>query len=387
MFIMSIKSKLQTTLISTAAGVSLVSAQPLLQFGDGMSVHGLLSSELVFEDNIFLDHTNEENDMILRITPGLEFNLAREGAASVSLKYEHIFQYYDDWSRLDRDLSRLSFGMRYDSGVILAALNASFNEFSSNEPDINTRGQLIDRDVTSVNGSLKYGISRLLAVSVGGAYSKTDFDQDTYTESESFAVPLTVFYNIRPNVDLTAGIRYRETETSDGFGMSQDYEDLYYYVGAVGELFSPVLTADIKVGYQDRDYKNSSRSVGTPTYSLSLIYSGDPKTTFSASISRDYKVSAIGFGTYATSIATLAAQYQVNHRVSLASSVNFGKNEYEDSPRSEDIFVYTLGGTYRANDFFSVHAGYEYHNIDGEGYFGVNSYKLNKFKVAASLRY
>jgi hypothetical protein len=63
--------------------------------------------------------------------------------------------------------------------------------------------------------------------------------------------------------------------------------------------------------------------------------------------------------------------------------VNFGKNDYQQSPREEDIFVFTLGGVYRANDYLSFSAGYEYHNVDGNAV----TYTLNKFRIAASLRY
>lgn len=380
--------KLKTQLVTTLGALTIsatLAAAPLLQLGNGLSVHALASMELSYEDNIFLTNSNKENDLILDITPGIELRMAREGAASVTLKYEHIFRFYNDFSDLDRDLANLTLGVRYDSGVVLANFSGSFRQFSTNDSTVVTGDRLTDRDVTRIGGDAKYGISRLLAVRVGASYDKTEYKDDRFTDTEGFSVPVTLFYQVRPKVDLTAGIRYREVDAINPTAGREDYRDVFYSVGVVGELFSPVIIGEVKVGIQDRKYKTSGFSIDTPSYEATVTYVGDPKLSVSLGLRRDYRVSALNTGSYVSTIATLSTQYSLTRQWALSGAISFGNNDYRQSLRDEDLFFLNLGATYRPNDFIAVNVGYEYQDISGN--LGFNSYKLNRFRVAASLRY
>jgi hypothetical protein len=197
-----------------------------------------------------------------------------------------------------------------------------------------------------------------------------------YDDRESYTIPVTFFYKVRPKVDLTAGVRYRNTETEGDI----EYTDLYYYVGAVGELFSPVIYADLTVGYQERDAKGNLADTDSASYKFSLIYTGDPKGTAYFTLARDYRTSAVNSSTYAFTSAAIGGNYAVTDTIGVNAAIVYGESVYEESNREDDIRMVRLGASYQPNDYFTVDASYYRRDVDGN----TADYVNNEFRVTAS---
>lgn len=382
------KTHLKTiALLLGAFGVSsLNAAPPLLYVNESIQVHLLAEAEFVYESNLFLRSTDEVSGRYLLFTPGVELRMAQQGSASAVLRYQHSFTTYRDNSSLDGDFQDLDLQVRYDSGVVLASGYATYKELYSNTRDVSGDGELIERTNSSLGGSLRYEISELTAIKLGVDTTEVDYEDFIYTDYESVSVPITLFYKIRPRVDLTGGVRYRTVDTSGGFQQSFDYDDFYYFVGAVGELFSPVIFADVSVGYQTREYDGSSLDAASASYDITFIYTGDAKTTVYAGLSRDYRTSAIGGTAYAFTSASLGARYSLNESIGLNAGVVLGESEYEQSPRAEDMTILNLGASYTPNDFLTLSARYEFTDVDGANIFSAD-YQNREIRISASLRY
>jgi hypothetical protein len=238
---------------------------------------------------------------------------------------------------------------------------------------------LINRDNTKLGVNVKKDLSELTAMKIGLDYSTVDYEDGNYTGHKSWTVPFTYFYQVRPNVDMTAGVRYRYTDTDTAV----EYNDWYAYVGAVGELFSPVVYADVKIGYQRRNAKNSDADASSPAYKLSLIYTGNAKANYYLTLARDYRTSSTNAQAYAYTSGQLGANYSITDRFGVNAAFILAESEYEESVRQEDITMFHVGASYNPNDYLTFSASYAYRDIDGN----VAKYTTNEFRVFASLRY
>ncbi|NDV61144.1 outer membrane beta-barrel protein [Puniceicoccales bacterium CK1056] len=353
-----------------------------MQFGDNSTVHLLADADYVYTDNLFHRRTETKDDY-MEFSPGFEIKLSRDAATTVSFRYQHRFTSFSKYSELDGDYSDLSGQIRYNSGRMLTSGYVQYEELASNSADVNLEGVLIERDEFDAGGRIKYDVSELTAIEVGVDYSEVDYDLAQFTDYDSFSIPITLFYRVRPKIDLTAGVRLREVDTSG----TVDYDDTYYFIGAVGEFFSPMLFADIRIGFQDREFDGADFDTSSATYDITFIYTGDVKTTVYAGISRDYRTSAIGGGAYTYTSATLGARYSLNEVFGFNASIVVGESDYEQSPRAEDLTTFDAGVTYNPNDFLTIQAGYRSQDVSGKDPVFSSDYQTNTFRVSASVRY
>ncbi len=383
-------SRTRFTLIAGfALFVTSLCADGLFRMGD-TSVHFVGAATIATEDNIYLLSANEVSDWRTEFDVGLEFSVSPEGANDTMLLISNRWVNYDS-EPLDDQFLKIRFHSTYDSGIVLTNIYANYSEDYSGrydlDPTTDVYGVLIPWNKTEAGGNLRYELSELTAMKIGLDYGDIDFDPlqyadqtvDPYTGHDYLSIPATVFYRVRPNVDLTAGARYRKTNTEREI----EYTDMYYYVGAIGEVFSPVVHADLSIGWQDRNASGSSADSSSASYKFSLIYTGDPKATVYATLARDYNTSASGGASYALTSATLGGRYDLNRNVSLNAAFIMGESEYEESIRSDDIKMARVGASYSPNDYFRLDAIYYYRDVDGN----IANYSNNEFRVTASLRY
>jgi len=379
-----LQSVIVTGLVAIGIGLGMVATAAPAESVDFLYK---ADAKLVHVDNLFLSGTDKVGDRYLVFSPGIEMTLAEQGAVSFSLGYTHHFTAYRDHNNLNNDFPDFETKIAYDSGVLLATGLYSYEKWASNTIEANPDGQLVEWSTEKASGDVHYEMSELTAFRAGLNYQEVDYSDQVYTDYESVSVPLTFFYSVRPTVDLTAGLRYRTVDTFSANAPTFDYEDMFYYVGAVGELFSPKVYGDIKYGYQTRDYQNSPKKEESSSYDVSIIYAANAKTSVSLGMERDYRTSAIGGLAYSFTNFSLGAQYSLTKRVDFSGAIVVGDIVYEDSPREEDITMINLGARYHPNDYLSFSARYEYTDVDGNNKAGSSNYEKNEFSVSASVRY
>jgi hypothetical protein len=366
---------------------NLLPGQSATALGDSAELHYLADASMVYESNLFLRSARKVSDQHLVFSPGIELKLADDGAASGTLRYQHRFTSYANNSDLNNDFSDFDGRFGLDSGVMVAKGYITYRELASNTIDANRDGILLERTAATLGGSVRYELSQLTSLSLALDYGDTDYDDAFYTDIKSTSIPVTLFYKVQPKVDVTAGYRHRTTDTSGGFYNSVDFTDTYYFVGAVGELFSPVVYADVSVGYQKRDYKGLNLDAQSGSYDISFIYTGSAKAVLTAGFSRDYRTSAVGGAAYAFTSASVGGRYKASSRMSLNASVVIGESDYEESLRAEDMTIINFGASYRPNDYTTIRADWTYSDVDGDVTIGASDYFSNQVRVSAALRY
>jgi hypothetical protein len=377
---MKLLTKILPLSLLFAATGPFVSAA-LMQLGENTSLHLLVDADYVYTDNLFLQ-TNPSADSYMEFAPGLELKLSRDAAITMGVRYQQRYTFFDTYSELDGSYADLSADISYNSGRVLASGYYSFQELASNTVDANQDGVLIERDQYTAGGRLKYELTELTAVQVGADYNEIDYKSPGYTDQDDMSYPVTFFYQIRPKVDLTAGFRLRDVNTSGLY----DYTDTYYFVGAVGEFFSPVIFADIQVGYQQRDFDNQGYDTSAGTYNIQFIYTGNVKTTVYLGFSQDYRTSADQGDSYTWTSGTLGARYSLTEAFGLNASILYGETDYEQIPRAEDITIIEVGASFSPNDSLILRATYVSQVVDGKTVFS-SDYTTGTFRVSASVRY
>ena len=381
----------QTTTAFLALSTAACSAAPLMQLGEDVQLHLTAGLAFIFEDNVLLTPDSlSQSDSATIFTPGLELRIMPEGTASATLSYKYNITRYADTTELNSEYNDLNLSGRFDSGVMLTSAYLRYVENNSktwtfeNLTDI--RGVIVDRETLSFGASARYEISDLTAFKFGYDFSDVSYELNNYFDEESYSVPVSFIYKIRPKVEVNAGIRYRNSEAYRALtNETREYDDVYYFVGAVGEVFSPVWYADISVGLQERNEKNSNLDISSGTYNARLIYTGHPKTTAYISLARDFRTSAAGGSAYTFDSLGVGARYSLTNKIGFSGSVVFGQSDYEQSNREEDILLFNVGASYRANDYLSLGASYSYRDVDGNAL--QTDYSNSELRVTASLRY
>lgn len=374
--------------VALAAFAAKGSAAPLVSLGDDVELFILGSAGVQYESNLFATSLNEVDDFRFTLSPGVELAFGGSPAANAKLVYRHHFHLYESNTALDGDYADLSFQGRYDTGVFLGTLNASYRERASNSAQLlneapGTPG-LVERDEYNIDANGRYQVSQLTAFSVGVQYNEMNFKDPTLTSHDSFSVPVTYYYRVRPNLDLTAGYRYRKTNVDGNFPNSRDN---FFSIGAQGELGSPLFVGNATIGYQERKLRGVNYKTDSLFYNFMVTYLASARMSHFVSLSRDFRTSSNQGNTFTYAALTVGTRARLSNTVSANASITYAEADYREAGnREEDHVFFNVGMTYSPNDYFSVNAHYGYTNVDGVG-LRASDYVRSRVSVSASVRY
>lgn len=372
-----------------AAG--LVHAAPFLTIDDNTVLYLKAGVQVVYEDNVFRDTHDQQEDTFFVFSPGFEVLFGTGGTATSRLSYVHTFYEYADLDRISNDYPRFELQGGIDEAVYQVNYMVRFESRASNESDANLQGILIPQD--TVVGALKgkYQFSQKTAVSVGYDYMDHRYDIPGFIGTQSHAVPVTFFYRVSPKMDVTFGGRYRDVslvevpvEIEDSVS---DFRDVMGFVGLSGELFSPKVRGDLYVGYQNREQKDlDADSVSGLSFNAGVTVAATPLFSYRLDLDRDFHVAARGGNSYTRAAATVTGMYRANDTISANFSLGYANSDYENQDREEDQILLQAGVSYDPNDYFRLSASYRRVEVDGSGQVA-SDYSNNSFSVSASVRY
>jgi hypothetical protein len=370
-----------TARIVTLSALSCIAAQaaPFLAVGDNAELFVTASAEIKFDDNIYLDPSNEQDDTIYSFTPGLDFIFGKGAATSGNVYYREEFRRYADNDNQDTELSDVGANVRYDNGLTKANLNASYTQLAQNDNEILAVGTIVRRKVSRLGGDVEFGVSEKTSLSVGTSFVKNDYGPASYTDSDIWSLPLDVYYKATPKMDWSLGYRYRTTDLS---GARIDSDDNFFNIGARGE-FSPKLKGQIRLGYTQRSYDNGGDS---DLFGLdsSLSYLASEKTTYRLNVSNDFGNTAFGdttkdFTVGLTAISRLSTQW------ALDLGVEYRSNEYIGGTRKDDFLQGRVGVKY----VYNVHVDFSASLLlrDNDSNIALAEYSNSVFSLGANIRY
>ncbi|MBC8008746.1 MAG: outer membrane beta-barrel protein [Burkholderiales bacterium] len=370
-------TKRRLALLSTLA-TTPVFAAPFLAIGDNAELFLTARAEARYEDNVTLSSDDEVEDEIFEFAPGVEVVFGKNSLTRGTISFYERFVAYSESTDLNEELANFLFKSTYEGAKLKLDTNLSFNEYYQNTRDTAGTSTLVrfDEYAAGVGGELT--VTEKSKIGAGLKYGATDYKTGGFDDRETYTVPANYYFAIRPKLDLSTGIQYRQTDLDIG----ADSEDYYFNVGARGE-FTPKLIGTFTVGYTLRDTDaagvDDESLVGLDA-GLSYLYS--EKTQFTLNMSNDFGTSSQGGGQEVASI-NLGVRSQIAADWSARASVGYQEIDYINTTRTDEYMTGLLGLTYVVNQAISLDAYYSYADNDSD----FSDFTANTLSVSANFRY
>jgi len=369
------------TLLSCVSSTAF--AAPFLAIGDNAELFATAEARAAYNDNILLAASGvEKEDTVFTFIPGFDLEFGKESHLKGDLIGTATLTSYSDNNDLNNQLLALLGKSTYDNGTLKLAANLGFQELDQPTVDIvPSAGKLVERHVTTagINGEL--GFTQRTSGGIGFSYTHTDYKDPAYTESEDYAVPVNLYYELTAKVDLSAGIRYTYTELDNGY----EYTGFYYNVGARG-AFTPKLSGAFSVGYNTRNVNIGPDDDGSIGADASLAYAYTDKTQFSLALSRNFSNATSGGSSYENTQVTLGASSQIAIDWRLNAALTYRVLDYQNFSRTDDYYEGSLGATYIINTHLSTSLSYLYrYNSSDAG--AASEFSNNVISLSLSARY
>lgn len=326
-----------TARIVTLSALTCIAAQaaPFLAVGDNAELFVTASGVIKFDDNIYLDAANEQDDTIFSFTPGVDLVFGKGAAASGNVYYKEEIRRYTDADNQDTELSDVGANVQYNNGLTKGNFNAKYAQLAQNDNDINPTGvgTIARRKVTNVGGDLEFSVTEKVALSIGSTFAKTDYSPSSYVDSDIWTTPLDLYYKATPKMDWSLGYQYRSSDLS---AAGRDSDDNFFNVGVRGE-FSPKLSGQVRFGYTQRSFDvGGDEDLFGVSGNVNYLYSD--KSSYQFTVSNDFASSAIGASTKNFSIG-LTSKTRFSEQLSLDLGLTFRSTDYlaSTSPRSDDF--------------------------------------------------
>ena len=402
---MKLKFFLLSAVFITSIGLPIaVQAAPLVSIGDSVDVFFNGSSSLEWQSNVFSDERGAVDDFKLTLSPGFEVNVGR-GLSNVDLsiitRYDIVR--FDEVTDLDNELFHIKAVGSYAGSRLSVNGLVSYDESQSNGADgnDNQKGKLSASETTAANLNGEYTLSPKFSFGAGVNYNKREYKESSSADRESYTVPLDIFYELTPKVDLSIGYTYTSTEVSSTVsGASEvsgyDKEQHFVNVGARGDLL-PKLNGSFKIGFNTMDsdeplIAEDSVAVGRSDrdsdsglgLDASFTYLATAKVNTQLSLSRNFDVAGQGESTEATRV-DLSANYSINTQYTATANLGYTLREYVDTGREDDNYRTGVSLSYVPNQYWRFSTGYNYTENDSND--AGQSYEAHVINVSASLRY
>lgn len=358
-------------------------AAPFLAIGDNAELFATADARVSYNDNILLAASGvETEDTIFTFVPGFDLQFGKDSLLKGSLIGTATLTSYSDNNDLNNQLLGILGKSAYDNGVLKLNANLGFQELDQPTVDVvPTAGKLVERHVATAGLGSELAFSEKISGGLGVSYTHTDYKDPAYTESEDYAVPVNIYYELTPKVDVSAGVRYTHTELDNGF----EYEGFYYNVGARG-AFTPKLSGSFSVGYNTRSVNigpDDDDSIGADA---SLAYAYSDKTQFSLALSRNFSNATSGGSSYENSQITLGASSMVAIDWRLNAALTYRVLDYQTFSRTDDYYEATIGATYIINTHLSTSLSYLYRDNSSDAG-AAAEFSNNVISLSISARY
>jgi len=389
----------------TSIGLPIaVQAAPLVSIGDSVDVFFNGSSSLEWQSNVFSDESDAVDDFKLTLSPGFEVNVGR-GLSNVDLsiitRYDIVR--FDEVTDLDNELFHIKAVGSYAGSRLSVNGLVSYDESQSNGADgnDNQKGKLSASETTAANLNGEYTLSPKFSFGAGVNYNHREYAEGSSADRDTYTIPLDIFYELTPKVDLSIGYTYTSTEVSSTVsGASEvsgyDKEQHFVNVGARGDLL-PKLNGSFKIGFNTMDSDDPStrdgngpegRSDRDSDSSLGLdasfTYLATAKVNTQLSLNRNFDVAGQGESTEATRV-DLSANYSINTQYTATANLGYTLREYVDTGREDDNYRTGVSLSYVPNQYWRFSTGYNY--TENSSSDAGQSYEAHVINVSASLRY
>jgi hypothetical protein len=356
------KKIVQRLVILGTLGSAAVAA-PFLAIGDNAELFATATSSVAHNDNLLLSQDGAElTDTVFVVSPGFDLKYGKDSAVKGDVFANSTLSSYADNVKLNNQLFATGATASYDNEQVKLNANLSFAELdqpTAEQVGAITQGTLLEHHDTAagINGELRY--SEKISFGSGVSYTSTDYKSSTAVEQKTYSVPVNVYYELTPKVDVSTGLTYTHSELAGTIAAGNgDLFDAYYYnIGSRGS-FTPKLSGTFSVGYNTRNGNGTTDEDGSVGSKASLAYAYSEKTQLTLGVNRDFANSTSGGTGFETTDLSLGASSAITVDWRLSAGLTYRKMEFSNDTRN--YLEASLGATYTINEY--LNAGLSYVN-------------------------
>jgi hypothetical protein len=378
----------------TSVGPAIINAGPV-------AITPTAGTELKYRDNIYLRDTNEVDSWINILRPRV--NAALQDRENLyQLDYRGEGGWYQEDSNNDENnyfdhtisgSAHMEFTDRW-----LAEASASWADLHEDRGTGLSEGAIgqdipkpIEYDQWDVDGSLQYGAEGNSRLLFSAGYMDRQYQNlENLTRSrdrEETTFAATFFYPVAPKTDALLEYAYKDIEYPNPFDEAPalDSEENSLWGGVEWEI-TPNMTSTARLGYVDKDFKESGREdwdgVG---WSVSLVLQPREQDTVFVETSRRPVETSLQGDFIKRSKALVRWTHDWSDRVYTEASALYGQDDYEQSVdnRDDDIYNVSLKVGYEFRRWANVYAGYSFDKKDSSE--DNLSYEDNTFMAGVEL--
>jgi polysaccharide biosynthesis protein VpsM len=378
------KQMKKTTLILTilaALGASGYAA-PFLAVGDNAEVFITGQVGVRSDSNIYLAGDDfRAHDLIFDFNPGVELDFGKGSQTTGLVSFTEKFASFDDHDELNTNLASALFNANYDDGKNKLGTKISYDELNQNSIDALSDGPyLIRSNVFAAGATGEISVTEKTSIAVGANYRWADYRRTGFADAEVVALPVHVYYEVTPKVDVGVGYQYRASWLQFG----EDSFDHFFSISGRGE-FTPKLTGTVDVGLTQRHFSHAT-DTSLLGVDANLTYAVSPKTNVNFGASSGFDANS-----QAQQQKNLAFNAQVSTALSDVWTGAIGAsyrtiNYYQIStPRTDDYLEGQVSLSYTINVYAKVTAGITYRQNQSD--LRSSDFYGSVFSLAANLRF
>ena len=352
----------------------------------------VLSLSEIYTDNIYLMHTDEQDDTITNISPKLSIDFAFAPLNYITLKYEGDYRLYAKSDNFKKDIHRIDifWSLTTPKGsTVKIGTKANFDSIQPYSPEDRHKDfeeKEAYADILAAVGAftdvgIRYGhLSRRFDDSI---FAIDDFDRDTVT--------LKVLYKRLPITTPLIEYTFYHQNNNDLSNPSTDMDTNIFLVGVQSEPTAK-LSGYLKGGYYRTKLKNGDDSSGlavdtnvayrlTEPMRISLtLFRRLVQSTRAARETGDYYVSTGG---------TVLISYLRWDPFTLTIDASYQNNEYKqelsflDEHRTDNYYNAGIHIKYSPRDWLSFGLGYYYRRNDTN--YVPDQYREDRIQAKVSL--
>jgi hypothetical protein len=315
----------------------------------------------LYDNNITLRSTNQQDDFIFVVSPGIDITKAdveQDSISKLRLSYSPALVFFAKNSTNNS----IDHFVHFDAGLALARLKMTVGqEFSTAAGSVSDVANRVNQTQYRTSGSLSYEVSEKTTANLSGNYRITEYEQ--LIPSEEWSIDIGAAYQVTPKVSLGLGVSFGELQvgrtpanlTNQFFGIGRE-EALD---GGKQRFASPSLRASYRttektdvsasVGAEWRQYEDGSSGM-TPVFSLAGTYRPWEATTLSLEGHRREQSSAVLSGqNYVTTGFGFRIEQKFLQRYRGHLSYSYDVAEYQAAKRGvsasrvDDYFLLRYG--------------------------------------------
>ncbi|BCN25942.1 outer membrane beta-barrel protein [Vibrio alfacsensis] len=206
-----------------------------------------------------------------------------------------------------------------------------------------------------------------------------------YKDYRDFGGAIAFYYDLRPATELLFDINLTDRRYKLGdpkTGQSQDNVDAYYLIGSKWNVTGKT-TGMLRLGLQNKDYDYSGKKDFTG-FSWDLNFNWKPLSYSAVYVSASQRAEDPQQGTNyidKTRFDIAWQHYWMTHFYSRIG-LNFIKEDYSESKRTDDLLESTLVFGYQLRDYAEIQAGWQYE--DNSSSFESNTYTQNVWYLSTN---